>query len=336
MTNVFRISPELGPEDRFTAHLQYLLDCLPEIGQVWADYLLTQAGKAASRFVRAVDHPPSSFEDRPDFLLECEDVDIVCEHKLGSALGRRQLERYLVLPSSRPSYVTLISSGILAVPEEVRASAWYLAPTGDGLVHYRWDELYPLIASRPERLARDFAEYMDELGMRPLSAGSWSDLFRSRSRAEEFAEQLRLVISHFKQIGAVCSLDQGRLGLKIQRPERWLPLMHLGASRTVNAPEPALGGPYLRAAMYVYASDPRRQAFEVPATRLEFGGGTILSRPANEVASWSPDRIWVRQYLTSLESVLSADAVVMRDRLREFAIRAFEDMRTLRGAGDTE
>lgn len=333
MENIFRVSPRLGSEDRFTAHLHYLLDSVPEIGQAWADHLLTQAGKPSAKFVRGVDHPAYSLEDRPDFQLECETVNIVCEHKVGSALGARQLERYLELRGPKPTYLALVSSGVLAVPEAVRASEGYLRPVGSALVHYRWDELYPLVAARPERLARDFAEYMEELGMRPLAGGSWSDLFVSESRAEEFGDQWALVRSHFRQLGAICKVDQTRRGLQIQYPEPWMPLLHVAARANLDLPEPTLAGPYLRASLYVHVNDPHRTAFGAPSTWLKFGGGSILSRPADLIADWSPDRIRVRQYLTSLENALSADTVIMRDRLHDFSVRVFEDAKALRGNG---
>lgn len=336
MENVFRISPRIGPEDRFTAQLHYVMDCIPEIAQAWANHLLARAGKPQAKVVRVVDHPTYSLEDHPDFRFECETVDIICEHKLGSPLGPRQLERYLDLRGPKPAYLALISSGIVAVPDAVKESKSYLRPVDNGLVHYRWDELYPLIWERPERLARDFAEYMADLGMRPLAGGSWNDLFVSDERARAFEEQWTLVRSHFRQLGVTCKADQSGRGLQIQHPEPWAPLLHVAARQTVEPPEQAMPGPYLRASLYIYSSDPHRSAFGVPPRWLDFGGGPILSRPAQQVADWSPNRMRVRQYLTRLDHVLSSDAVAMRDRLQDFTVTVLDDATALRGGAGVQ
>ncbi len=83
-------------EDLFTARLHHLIGSNSEIGQHIVEAMLLSAKKPISKFKSAVNHPNVGSENQPDFLLQCEDFDIVCEHKLLSPLGNRQLDWTLV------------------------------------------------------------------------------------------------------------------------------------------------------------------------------------------------------------------------------------------------
>ena len=171
MANIFCLSKGLMEEDRFTASLNYVVDCYPSVGQAIADYLLQSAGKPSSKFIRSNDHPVGTAENRPDFLLECEAIDIICEHKIDSSLGKKQLERYLQLHRSKPFYLALISNGLCKVPEAAIRAEGYISPNDSDVPHFLWQSIYPLIDGTKHRLVSDFKEYMRTLSMKPIASG---------------------------------------------------------------------------------------------------------------------------------------------------------------------
>lgn len=171
MINIFWVPPTLAEEDHFTASLHFLIDNAPEVGQALIDHIAEAAAIASTRFLSAVDHPYYATGQKPDFRLEGEDFDIICEHKVAGHLNPGQLENYLGIRRKKRTYVALIARKRCTVPAPVLHRARYLRPRLAGADHFRWSDIYPIIARRRSRLARDFAEFMQFLGMVPIPAG---------------------------------------------------------------------------------------------------------------------------------------------------------------------
>lgn len=168
MINIFWVPPTLAEEDHFTASLHFLIDNAPEVGQAIVDHLAGEAGIASTRFVKSADHPYYISSRRPDFRLEGEDFDIICEHKVASGLRLGQLENYLGIRRKKRTYVALIARKRCKVPAPVLRHARYLRPLSGGADHYQWSGIHAIIARRSDRLARDFTEFMQLLGMAPV------------------------------------------------------------------------------------------------------------------------------------------------------------------------
>ena len=153
------------------------------------DVSCQRAGLAPATFQMAVDHPDGDAENKPDFMLSCNEFDLLCEHKLDSDLGDRQLERYLGLPKSRETHLVLISNRSHFISDEVLRSDSYLRPRDSSIPFFYWEDFYPVITGRSERLAQDFGMYMRDLGMAPCPLpGEWSQLFQSQDVAIKFYE----------------------------------------------------------------------------------------------------------------------------------------------------
>lgn len=324
MTNIFQLSAELGAEDRFTASLHYLLDNFPQLGQQLADLLLSSAGKPTSRFLAVHDHPQFTREDQPDFEIVCEDCHILCEHKLDSDLGSRQLQRYLNLRREKPTYLALITNRLHQLEQDVLEHAAYLVPRQKSTPYFSWEQFYPLVEARSERLCRDFANYMGALGMKPWRPVAWTDLFDDATVAVAFGEQWREAQGYFTSQGGVCRLDADKRGLQVSRPRSWLPLFYLHVSRTLEPPTTDMHGPFLAARAYV-VDDPQIVAqFERAEAPAEFLGVSLFSRPLNRRAAWNSSYRLVREFYVSLDSVISPEAQILRANLCEFARRTFE------------
>lgn len=324
MANIFQLSAELGAEDRFTASLHYLLDNVPQLGQQLADLLLSSAGKPTSRFLEVHDHPQFTREDQPDFEIVCEDCHILCEHKLDCDLGPRQLQRYLNLRREKPTYLALITNRFHQLEQEVLGHAGYLVPQNKSTSYFSWEQIYPLVEARSERLCREFAAYMRTLAMHPWRPVAWTGLFDDATVAVAFGELWRESQGYFTAQGGVCRLDADKRGLQVSRPRPWLPLFYLHVSRSLEPPTTETDGPFLAARAYVSDDPqivPRFEAAEDPA---EFLGASLFCRALHRRAPWNSSYRLVREYYVSLDSVISPDARILRANLCEFARRTFE------------
>lgn len=328
LTNIFMLPEGLADEDRFTAQLHYLIECIPAVGQGMVDVLLAASGRPATRFKHSEDHPGTDRENRPDFLLACEDFDIVCEHKLQSPLGVRQLERYLAMHWPRETHLALITNTPSVVSDEVRIDPRYLSPRKAS--HYLWSDLYPMLSVSDSRIALDFAAYMRSRGMKPLElANGWGALFEDRSTAETFGEQFRRVRSYFADQGCKCALNADRRGFQVSRPLPWLHLLYLFVDPANKSHTPGIDAAVLGARIYIRADAAELPAFSNNEPSLAFGSHQVHGYAKSRAAPWNPELRLVYEYVAPLLPVLSDDAVAIQISLLEFAKGAVEHSQTL-------
>ena len=332
MSNIFMLPGSLGEEDRFTASLHYLIETTPKIGQQLVDAIHLSADRRTSRFVRSEDHPNVDVENRPDLLLECEDFDLFCEHKLLSPLGYRQLERYLGIKREKPVYVALISLGNCIVSQDVSINPRYIHPKS--ATHFNWRELYPAISTGEDRLGRDFVAYMNSLGMKPLELpNGWGDLFTCRTTAEAFGMQFQSIREYFSRIGAQCTIDGSRLGFQIRKPTPLLRLFYLSVASAASTRSRSFGDDVLSARIYVDAAN-ATDKFEKDWTISYVESSKIQAKPRNQLASWDKNLRLVYEYQTPLDSVLSKDVVLLKANLLQFAKSTFEHACAIQGEVD--
>jgi hypothetical protein len=325
--NIFRSSAaSYGPEDRFTANLEYLFFRLPDIGRQWFHHLLDRAGREVETFVAATKHGEGTKHDQPDFLMQGGNIDLLCEHKLGAPLGSMQLERYLAHAGNRGRNTALafVAAGACPVPENVRVHPLYLCPKGGAQPHFSWDELYPIVASSEEVLALEFREYMEGLGLRPCETEHWRDLFFNAARYRDFAAQWKETIAYFESMGATTVLREARSpGLEVRDARPWLRQFYL---KPVSAPTTPfsvpMAGPFVRASVGLYNTRQEISAFEGPGEMLANMPFPVFSAPARSSAG---ERVILcREYFAPLDAISSPNSEVMRERLLEFARATFD------------
>jgi len=324
VSNIFTLSSGLAEEDRFTGSLNYVIDSHPHIGQAMCDHLLLSAGLEKAAFVRSTDHPQGTMEDRPDFLLECEGIDIVCEHKINSPLGKRQLERYLALQRSKPFVVALISNGVCDVPKAATDHERYICPLNSDIAHFSWQSLYPLIQGDGNRLISDFLEYMRSLSMKPIACESWKDLFDRSDVAEAFGHHWQEVKGYFKNEGATCRIDRSKLAIQIGQPNDWLHLMYVFVSPNAEPRHEGIDGPYLGARLYINSTKFPDYVFNGLGQEFEYGEHQVFTRTRAGVAGWNKDLALVSDYYTSLDEVLTINSDILKRNLKEFAVAVYE------------
>jgi hypothetical protein len=333
--NIFLLSEGLSEEDRFTAHLHYLIECVPEVGQSLVDELLRQAGKPPARFQKSENHPGSDAQNRPDFLLRCDAFDIVCEHKLRSPLGERQLERYLAMSWPRPHRLALISNVPINVSAEVLGDARYLRPIAP---HYLWRDVHAMLQQSEQRLAHDFGHYMRSLGMCPFELpNGWGTLFAANETAEVFGDQFRNVRAYFLAKGCRCTLDASRLGFQIGRLTPWLHLIYLFVE-PAGSSSPKIGQAVLGARIYVPKDARERSSLRIPPTNFKCGALQVQAQSHERVAKWNKGLCCVLEYKTPLEPVLDRPVPEIADTLLEFAKDVFEHCQALvtKGSANTQ
>ena len=255
--SIFQIAAsDMCAEDKFTSSLTYLINNIPEVGQAFTSLLAKGSGLRTPTFIRAEDHPEGDAESKPDLLLHCKQFDILCEHKLDSKLGRNQLERYLRLwKKNGRTRVALITNWDTpeAISEDVLCDKDYLKPINSTTPYFSWQSLYPIVADRPEPLAKEFASYMKGMGMAPtLLPKSWDNLFTDQQARIAFQEITKNLKDHFKKtFGATCKGDGGKLGVQIQHPTPWLHLIYIYVSKTTKPFESDVSGPFIAARIFI-------------------------------------------------------------------------------------
>ncbi len=331
--NIFRIATsDLGHEDKFTAFLHYLILSIPSIGQGMVDVICQRSGLAPATFVMAVDHPAGDAENKPDFMLSCIELDILCEHKLDCDLGNRQLERYLRLPKSRPAYLVLISNRMHTISEDVLQSKNYLRPKSSPTPLFFWEDFYPIVASHDERLAQDFMKFMRDLGMAssPLSE-DWNQLFLRPEVAEKFYEATMDMRKYFnQQLGAQCQADPSRLGIQVKYATSWLHLLYFNVSKVANPVVVGIESPYLIARVLVKEADSKYVQHLVDA-EIHTEGGLIVGRVKNSPAGWNDNLVLRYEYIGSLKNYLTGKTVETRAKLLGFGKTVFEHVATAGG-----
>ena len=317
--NIFRIAASgHGAEDKFTAFLHYVVDSVPSVGQNIVNVITAKSGLGQATFLSAIDHPEGDAENRPDFLLRCEEFDILCEHKLDSDLGNLQLERYLALPRTRRTYLVLISGRTHDIPDAVVNTSSYLRPLASTTQHFYWEDLYPAIALHSDRLVQDFLLFMRDLGMStgPLPH-EWEDIFRSDSVAESFYELTREMRSYFESLGGNCKVDPYRRGFQIKFPNDWIHLLYISLDKVAKPATPGIDSPFLTARIYVRKNELGRIGF-IDDQEIASPIGRLIGRSRNEPARWDKDLVLGYEFVGSLNSLIGQTPVETKANLLGF------------------
>jgi hypothetical protein len=330
MANVFFVSPDLAPEDRLTAYWNYVLDAVPGVGQAFVDHVSSCSGLAKSQFLGSVDHPMGDRENRPDCLIRCRDYDLLFEHKLDSPLGRRQLERYLTLCQTRGQKLALVAASSLPLEGSVCDSPWFVRPREPGApAHFLWQDVHQIVRGFPDRIARDFAEFLEALGLAHFDWAGLGDPLTFDEAARELRSLYDALAPMFRAPGVSCLKTANSLIYQIRRP---FPPVHL-----INV------GPLVSVAEWDRRIWGRVMALWVWARRPGGGNQRVLPQAHGYIRGSSP-RIFVddrasaapvpydhevfqeRQYYIPLHEVLVQSRELSQDRLVSFVRTAVDHL----------
>jgi hypothetical protein len=252
----------------------------------------------------------------------------MCEHKLDACLRKRQLERYLARAKSKTKHTSLafISSAEAEIPADVVSDHGYLRPLGKRRPYFLWEELYPIVRERPERLCQEFAAYMAGLGLRPVSNADWSELFRTGDLSANFAEHWVEAQRYFQGQNMRTHIGRSNSpGMEVIGALPWLRQFYLKPVRRSAAQGSLSEGPFITASVCVRAQQLARAAFGEREFILSIDH-SIVSAPGPLSGLKSEDgAIWCREYRKPLDEVVSSDSIEMKQRLLHFARTAFED-----------
>lgn len=324
--NIFTISQKLSQEDRFTLHWEYLLNRLPELGQLLIDYLSETSGIDNSRFLEALDQSRFSFnkKDRPDLMIFCEDYCIVCEHKLWSPLGKNQLQRYCELThTEKQLYVVLITNKIgEKINNKVLDAPNYLKPLKSKYPYYLWENFYPFVQGCKKNLAREFAEYMDTLVMTPWEFKAWDDIFVVETAAEQFRKLLETAIHYFKEEirPQKSPKDPVSLGFQIQKPQD-LPIrvIHFLADKTPGHLDHGLNGRGIFLEVKGKKDSEGLKDLGYLKEDINTGLGKITIRSPENRQPDSKNYILLREYAVNLENILRPNMKDSEERILTFS-----------------
>lgn len=198
--------------------------------------------------------------------------------------------------------------------------------------YFTWDAIYPLVAERPERLAREFAQYMRDLEMAPPALPSgWENLFVDPEVANAFFDGTREARAFFRNIGGRCKADPSRLGFQVSYPTSWMHLLYFCVKRI---PPPIFGvdnGPYLSVLVYIRETERdaiarfhgKPMAWSTPFGMIQ--GLAHVDLPAR----WDKSLRLVFECIHELAPLLAGEAAATRQRLLEVARSVFHHLTIL-------
>lgn len=345
MSNIFLLPPNLNKKERFAASWEYLLESVPDLGQELVDFLAQRSGKRSSPFIKAVSYPFISSDIQPDILLECQDFDIICDHRLESELSKHSLDAYFALAKlqKKKTYVVLISNSYCLISPETLASEkaqrYYLQPHDDinsSMPYFCWQDVYALVAQKNERLAYEFVEYMHFMDMQPWQHSTWGQLFINPDVASNFSEQWSPVIEYLQKLG-INSKRSGYSALEIVYPLPWLQLLYVYVARSIQHNDLQAVSPYLVATIWIKGD-------ETEQIRSFHGILEQFTLPENdeitvEIRASLADGLWMMKtgnrpklaatYYTSLDRIVSTDRRQMQQNLLAFTKAIFAHAKNL-------
>lgn len=332
--NIFTISPKLTQEDRFTLHWEYLLNRLPELGQLLIDYLSETSGIDNSIFLEALDQSRFYFSKRvrPDLMIFCKDYCIVCEHKLMSPLGKTQLQRYCELShTEKQLYVLLITNKIdEKINDKVLDAPNYLKPLKSKHPYYLWEKFYPFVQACEKNLAKEFAKYMDDLGMAPWISSAWNDIFIDETSAKQFRKLLETAIHYFKEKirPKKSPKDPVSLGFQIQKPQNLqIRVIHFLADKTPGHLDHGLNGRGIFLEVKGKKDSEGLKDLGYLNEEINSNLGIITIRTPEIRQPDSNNYILLREYAVNLENVLRPNMKDSEERILTFSRECLEHLK---------
>ncbi|PZV13843.1 MAG: hypothetical protein DCF20_14330 [Pseudanabaena sp.] len=345
MSNIFLLPPNLDKKARFAASWEYLLENIQELGQDFVDFLTQRSGKPSSTFIKAVSYPFFTSGIQPDILLECQDFDVICDHRLESELNKLSLDKLFVLAKSQPkkSYIAVISNSYCLIEPEVlageSAKQHYLQPYDDmnsSMPYFCWQDIYALVAQKKQRIAHEFAEYMHFMDMQPWQHSEWGNLFLNPDVAKSFSQQWEKTINYFQEMEINAKLT-GYSALEVIYPLPWLQLLYIHVSRTVAHSDLQSVSPYLVATIWIKGDAKNQiQAFHGISDRIVLPSKNDITV---EIRASLADALWASKsgsrpklaatYYTSLDRLVALESRLMQQNLMAFAEAVFNHAKAI-------
>ena len=329
MANIFLTRADLSAEDRLTAGWEYVLDAVPGLGQAFVDHVCSRAKLPPSQFSGAIKHPRGTAENRPDFLVKCKHYDILCEHKLSAKLGNQQLERYLTLLSEPRWKLALVAGQRIEVSAAVRAAHGYIFPTEVGAPsHFLWQDVHRVVRRFRPRIARDFAEYLEHLGLATFSWPGMGNPFTDPAAAEALKSLFDAITPSVRRPGAQCRTRSGSLIYEIRRPFQPIHLLNVGPLQTVADFDPTIWGPVMAAWAWVRGPAGRSKPV-LPTVYGHLEGSTPCILTSTEFGQYPYDaEVFIeRYYYVPLREILVRSRSLSLQRLEAFCQAVLNHLR---------
>ncbi|MFN7760095.1 MAG: hypothetical protein ACK5RE_05380 [Pseudanabaena sp.] len=339
MSNIFLLPPNLDKKERFAASWEYLLENIQDLGQDFVDFLTQRSGKPSSTFVKAVSYPFFMSDIQPDIILECQDFDILCDHRLESELNKLSLDSLFALAKAqtKQTYIAVISNSYCLIEPEILASnsakQHYLKPhdeVNSSMPYFCWQDVYALVAQRHDRLAHEFSEYMHFMDMQPWQHSQWGELFINPDVAKTFSQQWAKTINYFREM-KVEAKPSGYSALEVIYPLPWLQLLYIYAARSVSHSDLHSVSPYLVATIWIKGDAKTQiQAFHGISDRFTLPDNNHIMV---EIRASLADGLWMIKtgsrpklaatYYTSLDRLVASDSKQMQQNLLAFTNAVF-------------
>jgi hypothetical protein len=204
-----------------------------------------------------------------------------------------------------------------------------------GRKHFLWQDLYPIVANHPHRLAQHFKQLMAEFGMvQNTPIIGWQTLFDSElEQCQAFRNTLKDSIRpHFHQLGASCAMDGEDLwAYRIKYPQEapWLHLMYIYARAENKSPRFNWEKPSLNAAIWLLEDNPQAEAFYNHQDKFQSPQKQPIMLDTS-MENWATMRLKdgaiakaFALYYTDLSAVLSTDLEATQSAILDFTTAVY-------------
>jgi hypothetical protein len=262
-------------------------------------------------------------------------MEILCEHKLDSCLGTRQIERYLSIAKKNNQKLILVANETLDIDNEIFNSKTFLRPRERGRKHFVWADFYDLTGEFHNGIIKEFREYMDSLGMNPYAWPGHGDPFVNAEAKDKFRDLLsglkRCIDVEFgKNHGRLFRKCKAATGIELRKPLRGVHLIFL----SIIKPSELLGwfDIHAKQAMLSYRLFVKNKN-QFPKRDGEFDAGLGKAKFfwLDNVSSWDEALYQVRIYLFPLSKVLNSSLVKTRKNIETVTVAVLRHMRDVLG-----
>jgi hypothetical protein len=321
LPNVFLVNPTFT-EDELTAYWHYTLSVVPGLGQAFVDHVATRAGLAPSRFRGALDHPIGDARNHPDLRIQCDDYEVLFEHKLDSPLGTDQLQRYVDLASRKGWKLALMASTRVTVDDGVRQSPLFVRPQREGdASHFLWQDVHELVAASDSHIAREFKEYLEHLGLAHFRWAGLGNPFIDDLAAAELRSLYAAVTPVFSRPETSCRQRPNSLIYEVRRPFSPIHLLNLGPYASVQQWDRRLKKPVM--AMWLWVRRPGGGEKPLLPSANGYIDGTsprvfIQDNCGGKPLPYDREVFCERYYYIHLDDVLVESRKISQERLKAF------------------
>jgi hypothetical protein len=233
----------------------------------------------------------------------------------------------LELAEARNWKFALMAVNRIDVDEEVRRSPAFVSPTEAGRPS---QDLQPTLAAVDHHLAREFAEFLEVLGLGKFTWAGLGNPFIDDAAARALLDLYDSLRTTFKEPGVQCRKSANSLIYQIRTPFSPVHLVNVGPLQSVAQDNPTLRGPVMGVWVWIRRRGAsQHRVLSMKASDIRQGPLLIVAKNHEDTTGLPYDRAVhnERSYYVPLDHILQASLKESEQRLVQFVQTAVAHLR---------